>query len=131
MVNQIESKVVKKFLIVILSVFFLAGVSVADDAGGDKRCIQIIQISNSRILDNRNILFEMSLGPDYLNTLPNACPGMGRNKAIMFVTSLSELCDLDMITVLDQVGGGFMRGATCGLGKFVPVEGERDTHSDR
>jgi len=94
----------------------------AEDSEGSKTCIPIIQISSTKILNNRAIRFEMSPGPDYVNRLPYACPGLNRNKAIMYATSLSVLCDLDMITVLDTAGGGYMRGATCGLGKFVPVE---------
>ncbi|GIX30548.1 MAG: hypothetical protein KatS3mg124_1020 [Porticoccaceae bacterium] len=101
------------------------GLSAAEDGaqgGAEKRCIPLSRISSVRVLDDQHIRFEMAGGPDYLNTLPRRCPGLNRNDPILYKTSLSELCDLDTITVLHQVGGGFMRGATCGLGTFVPVE---------
>ncbi|MEJ2760591.1 MAG: hypothetical protein P8126_03375, partial [Gammaproteobacteria bacterium] len=37
---------------------------------------------------------------------------------IMYRTSLSQLCDLDIITVLDSVGGEYRPGASCGMGHF-------------
>ncbi len=45
--------------------------------------------------------------------------------SIMYKTSMSQLCELDMITVLNNMGFGFMQGATCGLGKFYPMNAER------
>jgi hypothetical protein len=39
----------------------------------------------------------------------------------MYRTSLNQLCDLDIITVLNSLGFGFMRGPSCGLGSFQPV----------
>jgi hypothetical protein len=40
----------------------------------------------------------------------------------MYRTSLSQLCNVDIITVLQNVGFGFLPGASCGLGMFRPVE---------
>ncbi len=56
----------------------------------------------------------MDGGPDYMSTLPHKCPGLSKHDTIMYETSLNQLCDLDTITVLNQIGGGFMRGPTCG-----------------
>lgn len=42
----------------------------------------------------------------------------------MYRTSLSQLCDLDMITVLNDFGSGFTPGASCGLGRFYPITKE-------
>ena len=39
----------------------------------------------------------------------------------MYKTSLPQLCDLDMITVLYNQGFGFSQGASCSLGRFHPV----------
>ena len=86
-----------------------------------KRCIDLVRLDAVRIIDNQTIRFEMHGGTDYLNNLPRTCPGLSKHKTIMYKTALHQLCDLDTVTVLDQVGSGFMRGATCGLGKFVPV----------
>lgn len=87
-----------------------------------QRCIALSRIDNVDVLDNKRIVFEMVGGGYYLNELPHACPGLRRDSAIMYRTSLSELCDLDVITVLDSLGGGLRPGASCGLGRFHAME---------
>lgn len=39
----------------------------------------------------------------------------------MYRTSVGQLCDLDIITVLDDIGFGLTSGVSCGLGQFHPV----------
>ena len=115
---------------VALATFLCAGLAQAEEATQaeeeGKRCISIHRISSTDIVDNQHIRFKMTGGPDYMNELPRKCIGLGKHDAFMYKTSLSQLCDLDIITVLDSVGGGYMRGASCGLGKFVPIEEEAE-----
>lgn len=89
-----------------------------DDA---EDCISLQRIDRTEVIDEQTVLFLMRGGEVYANRLPNRCPGLRRNKTIMYKTSLSQLCNLDVITVLDQLGGGLQRGASCGLGDFVPI----------
>lgn len=105
----------------------LTGPVVAEEKSAEeKKCVPINRISSTKVLDNQRIKFEMDGGSDYINMLPRKCPGLNKNTPIMYKTSLNQLCDLDTITVLNTVGGGFMRGATCGLGSFEPfVEEEK------
>jgi hypothetical protein len=42
----------------------------------------------------------------------------------MYKTSLNELCNVDIITVLNSVGSGFLPGISCGLGNFYPITKE-------
>ena len=93
-----------------------------EDPEQDKTCLRLVSIDSVEAIDNQHIRFEMVNGDTYISELPNKCPGLYRNKAIMYKTSLSQLCDLDIITVLDQSGGGYERGASCGLGKFVLMD---------
>jgi hypothetical protein len=58
----------------------------------------------------------------YRNTLPNSCPTLGFEKRFSYRTSLSQLCSVDIITVLYNVGSSLQPGASCGLGKFQPME---------
>ena len=37
---------------------------------------------------------------------------------------LNQLCDVDVTTVLQDVGFGFLPAASCGLGKFQPIEAQ-------
>jgi hypothetical protein len=39
-------------------------------------------------------------------------------------TSLSQLCDVDIIIVLIDIGFGFSPGVSCGLGTFFPISEE-------
>ncbi len=64
----------------------------------------------------------MQGGQYYVNMLPYACPGLRRGSTIMYRTSLDLLCDVDIVTVLETFGGGFQPAASCGLGKFEPMD---------
>lgn len=98
----------------------------AEEKAGGKKCVSLHSISSTKVLDNQRIKFEMDGGSDYVNMLPRKCPGLNKNTPIMYKTSLSQLCDLDTITVLNSMGGGYMPSATCGLGRFEPfVEEEK------
>lgn len=92
---------------------------------GAKRCVSLARIDNTHVLDDRNILFYMRGKKVYINKLPHKCHGLRRADSFMYKTSLSQLCDLDIITVLDNIGFGFSRGPSCGLGSFYPIDRER------
>jgi hypothetical protein len=86
-----------------------------------KRCVSLTRIASVRVLDSRSIEFKMHGGDVYINILPNTCPGLRPNKPFMYRTSLSVLCDLDLITLLDTGGFGIIPMGSCGLGRFRPV----------
>ncbi len=85
-----------------------------------KDCLSIATIRESRVIDDQTIDFITTGGKIYRNTLPHKCSSLGFEKAFTYATSLSQLCSTDIITVLHSTGGSMMRGASCGLGKFVP-----------
>ena len=87
-----------------------------------ERCIQLSRVKSTEILDNQRILFELQSGQYFLNSLPYACPGLRKSSTILYRTSLDQLCNVDVITVLEPGGGGFWPGASCGLGKFEPLQ---------
>ena len=96
----------------------------ASPAGKPQTCIPLTQIRETRVPDDRTIDFIMR-GRDrvFRNTLPNACPGLGFEQRFSYATSLSQLCSVDIITVL--YNAPVMRGASCGLGQFQPVTLQR------
>jgi hypothetical protein len=98
----------------------------ADEAEdqGVERCISLNRISRTEVLDDHNILFYMRGGKIYRNQLPHRCPGLRRQQPFMYRTSLSQLCDLDVVTVLHDHSFGFTPGASCGLGRFYPITKE-------
>lgn len=111
-----------RYLSIILLVF--SGFLSAEQGLSDERpvrCLNLNNIKQMTILDKQHIVFDMSGGKHYLNTLPYSCSGLHRSSAIMYRTSLNKLCDLDIITVLDDVGPGFRPLNSCGLGRFEAI----------
>lgn len=88
-------------------------------------CIRLAQFSDSRIRDDHTIDFLRNSRQGWRNTLPQRCSGLRSANAFTYKVSTGELCSVDIITVLDNVGGGLQRGGSCGLGQFVPIELER------
>ncbi len=93
----------------------------ADEAADGRNCIPLNRINGVEVLDRQRIVFRMTGRDHYLNTLPHACPSLRRNQPIMYRTSLSVLCNVDSIRVLENFGGGYYPGASCGLGEFSPI----------
>lgn len=91
--------------------------------GPARSCVPLQQIRNTRVRSDKVIDFEMVGGEILRNELPYSCPQLGFEKAFSYSTSLSQLCSTDIITVIIQ-GAGSMRGASCGLGQFVPISAE-------
>ncbi|MEJ7935164.1 hypothetical protein WG907_12975 [Sphingobium sp. AN558] len=90
-------------------------------AGKAVNCIQTSTIRSTNVRDDRTIDFVTGASRIYRNTLPNSCPSLGFEKRFLYKTSISQLCSVDIITVL-QGGPGLSRGASCGLGKFQPMQ---------
>lgn len=91
--------------------------------GEAKSCVQLQNIRQTKVRDDRTIDFVMRGGKVFRNTLPYACPQLGFERAFSYSTSITQLCSVDIITVIRQ-GAGPFRGASCGLGKFVPIAPE-------
>ncbi len=90
-----------------------------------ERCLSLMRIDHTFVLNDQNILFYLRGRKVYINKLPRRCPGLRRADSFMYKTSLSQLCSFDIVTALDNIGFGFSRGASCGLGKFYPIDSER------
>ncbi len=90
--------------------------------GAPKNCVSLTQIRSTKVIDNSTIDFKMAGGKTYRNTLPGSCPGLKSENRFSYRTSLSSLCNVDIIHVLNDYGGRLQEGAGCGLGKFQQVE---------
>lgn len=89
-----------------------------------KDCVLTYRIKKTDVVDGKTILFYMRGGPIYANILDRECPGLEKQKRFMHETHGSQLCDIDMITVLEQWGASLQRGFSCRLGQFLPVSAE-------
>jgi hypothetical protein len=82
------------------------------------RCVNLSQVRELKIIDNKHIAFELNNHEVYVNTLPHACPGLAPNKAILYKPTMNQLCNVDVITLLESFGRGFTQAGSCGLGNF-------------
>jgi hypothetical protein len=88
-------------------------------------CVSVPDIRRTVAIDDYTILFYLRGGDRvYRNYLPRQCPGLVRENRIAYKTSTTRLCDVDLITVLEQFGTGLRPGFTCSLGDFVPITKE-------
>jgi hypothetical protein len=83
-------------------------------------CVQLNQIRETKVRDDRTIDFVLRGGRVYRNVLPRSCPNLGVEQRFGYATSLNQLCSVDIITVLQLPPSP--TGASCGLGRFQPVE---------
>jgi hypothetical protein len=97
-------------------------VPVANEIGKPVNCINLRSIQETRVRNDNVIDFRTSGRKWYRNTLPHSCPSLGFEERFLYKTSLTQLCNVDIITVLHSYGNGLDRGASCGLGQFQPVE---------
>ena len=99
-------------------------------AGEAQNCISLGSLSSSTVHDDYTIDFKVG-SKTYRNTLPYQCHSLGFEKAFSYETSMTQLCNTDIIYVLRTGGGRLERGAGCGLGMFVPIEYEKkDSQAD-
>ena len=94
-------------------------VPAATPTGPAVDCVPIRSLGESRVRNDRVIDFVGLGGRAYRVTLPDACPGLGFEQAFSYKTSISQLCSVDIITVLQSPQ--VMPGASCGLGQFQPI----------
>jgi hypothetical protein len=99
----------------------------ATPIGDAVSCVSLRSIRSTQVHGDSTIDFHMDGGKVYRNTLPNSCPSLGFEERFLYKTSLSQLCSVDVITVLQSPG--LSQGASCGLGKFQPVALVKKTSS--
>jgi hypothetical protein len=121
----------RKLALTVLAFAATAGVADARDrnavpdatpVGDPVDCVQLTNIRSTQVHGDSTIDFHMNGGKVYRNTLPNSCPSLGFEERFSYKTSLSQLCSVDIIRVLQSYGGHLQEGAGCGLGKFQPVK---------
>jgi len=93
-----------------------------EEVEGTEDCIYLRMLRRTEVLDDRNILFEMTGGKIYRNFLPRRCHSLSNRESFMYESRASRLCRSDRIRVIDSMSmGAGMSGPSCALGKFYPV----------
>jgi hypothetical protein len=90
--------------------------------GPARTCVPLNQLRNSRVRSDRVIDFGSPGGTAYRVVLAQSCPGLGFEERFTYSTSLTQLCAQDIITVLQGSGTNLIRGASCGLAPFQPID---------
>lgn len=117
-VNNLHGK-----LLLLSAVMVLVGQGWAENKKDDaKDCIPLTQIRETKAIDDQTVVVYAGADRAYKNQLPNKCNGLRSADSYMYKTSESRLCSLDVITILNRYGGDFSQGASCGLGKFEPID---------
>lgn len=123
------SKILKFTCLACLLSLAMPGVLRADQQDDDshegaRSCINTVRIRNSKVVDDRNILFYMNGKTIYHVILPHRCYGLRREGRFSYRTTSGNLCHLDSIRVLYSSGMGLDEGASCQLGYFNEVDEE-------
>lgn len=84
-------------------------------------CVSLSRVDDTQVVDEQTILFYMNGNDIYRNVLPHRCPGLDSNSTFMYRVTTTQLCSVDVITLLEDFGSRFMPAASCGLGKFQPI----------
>jgi hypothetical protein len=88
--------------------------------GETTNCLYVPRITRTEVIDNQTILFHMGRRDVYMNRLPRSCPGLARERAFSYEVRTSQLCNVDIIRVLDPISR--RSTSACGLGQFERLE---------
>jgi hypothetical protein len=83
--------------------------------GETKRCVPLRHLRESRILDAQTIFFRSVGKKAYVNRLPRKCPRLVAEERFSYSTTIGQLCNTEIITVIDSMGSSW---GGCGLGDF-------------
>ena len=94
------------------------------DVAGARRCIPATQVRDTRVVDDLNILFYMRGKTVYHNILPRQCHGLARENRFSYRVSTGQLCSIDTIQILYNLGSELRPGSSCQLGYFHEISEE-------
>lgn len=90
-------------------------------AGEKDNCLSLTRISEITAVDEKTLLIRSGAGNWYVSDLPRRCRGVvGRGNRIEYTTSLAQLCNNDILRIVDNANG-FLTGS-CGMGSFERLE---------
>jgi hypothetical protein len=116
-----------------------AGASVGTNAAAPERTDpQMLKVSGEprACISNRGnvsstpagdsvLMFRTGANTWFRNDLRSRCPGLSRDAILVFRSSTSQHCDMDLFDIVDRVSR--INFGTCSLGRFTPVEVPRGT----
>jgi hypothetical protein len=104
---------------VLLGIGLLAAADAQNDPpAASPHCLRLATIDRTEAVGDRNILFYLKDRTIYRNDLPHSCPSLKAGRPFMYRLVLDQLCDTDVITMLEQHAFGFVPVESCLLGPF-------------
>ncbi len=85
--------------------------------GQFEKCLPLNRIQHSRILNDHQILFEMTGGDDFLNEPKSGCPSLSPSYALTYETSIHQLCNTQIVRLIEPSSSVPERGA-CNIAQF-------------
>ena len=115
-------KIVGCLSVALASTVPATGGSAQDDPELSPSCLQLRRIDRTEVVDTRNVLFYLNDRTIYQNELPHACATLADDKPFLYRVTMNQICDSDVITVLERWTFGFTPTETCMLGDFKLVD---------
>jgi Family of unknown function (DUF6491) len=84
--------------------------------GTPQECLSPTQLQQSDIIAPDTIVYHSSPGTAYVNHVPDGCPALQPNRAILIKSSTGQFCRGDIFSVFDPVS--HMDYGSCTLGSF-------------
>ena len=97
----------------------LADITKGRVAGKPQRCISLIEVTNSQVIDKTTIAYRLG-NTWYVNQLRSGANSLDSDNVPVTHTFGSQLCELDSVKMVDRYGGG-PRGFAI-LGPFIPYK---------
>ncbi len=88
--------------------------------GKPRRCIPNRNNVNTTPAGDSVLMFRTGANTWYRNDLRSRCPGLSRNAVLVFRSSSSQHCEMDIFEIVDPVSR--MTFGSCSLGAFTPVK---------
>ena len=120
---------IKRSITITTLVFFLFSTPFASSVFGEsqadkylgerKTCLDVINIKETKVLDDQTILFETYGRAVYICRLPAQCVGLKISGGFSYDGSMGKLCKQDIIGVVDVGAGPTSR---CGMGIFIRIK---------
>lgn len=95
----------------------------------DVRCIYSRRIRSVEVLDDKHVAFRMGRDKYYLVQFKHRCPGLRKEKPVMYESDQARLCKHDSIRAVYDMGlGNYRPGMKCGIPGFQSVTKEQIVH---
>ena len=103
----------------------LASAPRAEKDSDTVNCLHRDAYTDIEVINPELLLFHGRSDRLWLNRLRQSCVGLRQDHTLALDMRNGRLCDLDSVSGVDVLGGHYLPGARCSLGKFDPVSPEQ------